>query len=83
MARPAGGEETGGKDGGSRPLRAGVGGRLRTLVRFFRDVMGEDAYPKYLAHHAASGCTGPALTEREFWKEKMDRQDRNPGSRCC
>ncbi|MBD8044746.1 YbdD/YjiX family protein [Arthrobacter sp. Sa2BUA2] len=64
-------------------MPAAIAGGLRGFIRFFRDVMGEDAYRKYQAHHAASGCNGPALTEREFWKDKMDRQDANPGGRCC
>lgn len=60
-----------------------VVGHLRGFVRFFRDVMGEDAYRKYQEHHAASGCSSPPLTEREFWRDKMDRQDANPGGHCC
>lgn len=62
---------------------AGVRDGLRGFVRFFRDVMGEDAYAKYAAFHASSACTAPLLSEREFWKDKMDRQDSNPGGRCC
>jgi len=52
-------------------------------VRFFRDVMGEDAYRKYRAHHAATGCAAAPMSEREFWKDRFDRQDANPGGRCC
>lgn len=62
---------------------AGVKEGLRGFVRFFRDVMGEDAYGKYVTFHESSGCTSAALTEREFWKDKMDRQDANPEGRCC
>ncbi|WP_374952995.1 YbdD/YjiX family protein [Arthrobacter sp. ZGTC212] len=62
---------------------AGVRDGLRGFVRLFRDVMGEDAYRKYVSFHRASGCTGPLLSEREFWKDKMDRQDANPAGRCC
>lgn len=64
---------------GAPALKNGVLG----FVRFFRDLMGEDAYGKYTAFHASSGCTAPALTEREFWRDKMDRQDANPQGRCC
>ncbi|MCC3267471.1 YbdD/YjiX family protein [Arthrobacter gengyunqii] len=63
--------------------RAGALDGLRGFVRFFRDVMGEDAYRKYVSFHQGSGCSGPLLSEREFWKDKMDRQDSNPGGRCC
>ena len=38
-------------------------------------------------HGVASGG-GPAtpprmMTEREFWRDRTDRQDTNPGARCC
>nr|WP_269439253.1 YbdD/YjiX family protein [Arthrobacter sp. zg-Y820] len=56
---------------------------MRGFVRFFRDVMGEDAYGKYVAFHESSACSAPLLSEREFWKDKMDRQDSNPEGRCC
>ncbi|WP_442864321.1 CstA-like transporter-associated (seleno)protein [Arthrobacter sp. ATA002] len=52
-------------------------------MRFFRDVMGEDAYRKYVTFHESSGCSAPLLNEREFWKDKMDRQDSSPEGRCC
>jgi len=70
--------------------------RIRSGARhaawFVRGVMGEDAYEKYLLHHAAvhgSGGDGdivdaPApMTEREFWRDHSDRQDANPQGRCC
>ena len=52
--------------------------------------MGEDAYEKYLDHYYethdafASGMVGnPPMTAREFWRDRDDRQDRNPQGRCC
>ncbi|WP_074713306.1 YbdD/YjiX family protein [Arthrobacter alpinus] len=45
--------------------------------------LGEDAYEKYLDHHQATGCAAPPLTVKEFWRDKMDRQDANPEGRCC
>lgn len=66
-----------------------VDSALRTgfsLVRWFlRGVMGEDAYEKYLAYHEqAHGSDGhPPMTEREFWRDRDDRQDQNPQGRCC
>ncbi|WP_026531286.1 YbdD/YjiX family protein [Haematomicrobium sanguinis] len=53
------------------------------LRRIFRGVMGADAYEKYLQYHAAHGHAGPPMTEKEFWREKTDRQDANPQGRCC
>ena len=45
--------------------------------------MGADAYAKYLEHHTASGHQEPPLSEREFWRDRTDRQDSNPQGRCC
>lgn len=49
--------------------------------------MGEDAYEKYRAHHQklhpATDTDHPLMTEREFWRDKTDRQENNPQGRCC
>jgi uncharacterized short protein YbdD (DUF466 family) len=64
---------------------------VRSTAWFVRGVMGEDAYEKYLLHHAAvhgstdgddSSAPTP-MTEREFWRDHSDRQDANPQGRCC
>ncbi len=61
--------------------------RVRQAARaarwFARGVVGADAYDRYLDFHARSGCAQPAMSEREFWRDKTDRQERNPTSRCC
>jgi uncharacterized short protein YbdD (DUF466 family) len=56
------------------------------LAWYVRAVSGEDAYERYLAHHRSAHGTEsavPALTEREFWRDRTDRQDTNPQGRCC
>jgi uncharacterized short protein YbdD (DUF466 family) len=55
---------------------------LRGFARYLGGVMGADAYQKYLEHHIASGHLTP-MTEREFWRDRTDRQDSNPQGRCC
>ena len=62
----------------------------RTIRWYVRGVMGEDAYEKYLAHAAAAhgahgehGDGARVMTEREFWRDRTDRQDANPSGRCC
>lgn len=64
-------------------LLTAVGERARNFHRFVRDVLGEDAYEKYLAYHRSSACEDRPLTEKEFWWDRMDRQDTNPQGRCC
>ncbi|MCU1406685.1 MAG: hypothetical protein JWQ43_2988 [Glaciihabitans sp.] len=65
---------------------------LRTLRRgihhlrwFVRGVLGEDAYDKYREHYATLDHEDhpPMMTEREFWRDRTDRQDANPEGRCC
>ncbi len=53
------------------------------LVRYLGGLLGADAYTKYLEHHRAAGHQEPPLTEREFWRDRTDRQDANPQGRCC
>lgn len=60
-----------------------VANGVRGVARYLGSVMGADAYSKYLEHHAALGHAGAPLTEREFWRDRTDRQDTNPQGRCC
>jgi uncharacterized short protein YbdD (DUF466 family) len=59
----------------------------RVLASIWRGVVGEDAYDKYRAHVEAQRASGwpdhPLMTEREFWRDRTDRQDANPQGRCC
>jgi uncharacterized short protein YbdD (DUF466 family) len=73
-------------------VRAGSAAATVDLVRrgcrgvawYVRDLMGDNAYRVYLEHHRTQhGPEHPPLTEREFWRQRMDEQDRNPGARCC
>lgn len=56
---------------------------LRGFAGYLSGVLGADAYKKYLEHHEACGHAGLPLTEREFWRDRNDRQDNNPQGRCC
>ncbi len=58
-------------------------GVLGSVNRYFKGVFGEDAYEKYLEHHGATGCEVPPMNVKEFWRDKMARQDANPEGRCC
>lgn len=54
-----------------------------SLAWYVKGLLGEDAYEKYLVHQAAVHPTGEVMSEREFWRDKTDRQDANPQGRCC
>ena len=76
-------------------ILAGVRKGARGVVWYLKGLLGEDAYEKYVAHHtagadgvacerdAAGGTPHPLMTEREFWRDQTDRQERNPQGRCC
>jgi uncharacterized short protein YbdD (DUF466 family) len=76
---------------GVRHLARFVLGRARDHardgVRIWRGVVGEDAYERYREHVQAQRANGdpghPLMTEREFWRDRTDRQDANPQGRCC
>jgi uncharacterized short protein YbdD (DUF466 family) len=65
----------------------GVTAVARGIRWYVRGLMGEDAYEKYLEHvqgeHGEHGDSVPIMTEREFWRDRTDRQDANPSGRCC
>jgi uncharacterized short protein YbdD (DUF466 family) len=64
--------------------------RWARAVRWYvRSMMGDDAYDRYRAHclsahpdGANHGGSAP-MTEREFWRDRTDRQDAQPQGRCC
>jgi uncharacterized short protein YbdD (DUF466 family) len=62
---------------------AAVSKGIRGFSRYLGGVLGADAYAKYLEHHLAAGHRTPPLSEREFWRDRSDRQDSDPQGRCC
>lgn len=56
---------------------------LRAFVWYLKGVVGEDAYEQYLRYHRSTGCRSAPMSEKAFWADKMDSQDRNPQGRCC
>ncbi|WP_283138920.1 YbdD/YjiX family protein [Rhizohabitans arisaemae] len=59
---------------------------LRDMVRFtrwyLRELTGVNEYDRYLDRHRADPH-GPLLSRREYERLRIDRQDADPGSRCC
>jgi uncharacterized short protein YbdD (DUF466 family) len=62
---------------------AALSNGFKGFARYMGRVMGADAYTKYLEHHREAGHKEPPLSEREFWRDRTDRQDANPQGRCC
>ena len=73
-------------DAATDPLRAiaSLLGRAGRGIRWYvRNLMGDTAYETYIAHHRRHHPGEDPMTERQFWRDRMDEQDRNPGARCC
>ncbi|MFK4759602.1 YbdD/YjiX family protein [Microbacterium sp. ZW T5_45] len=73
-------------DAVATPLRAllGAAARVGRGIRWYvTTLMGDRAYDTYIAHLARAHPDAQPMTERQFWRQRMDDQDRNPGARCC
>jgi uncharacterized short protein YbdD (DUF466 family) len=53
------------------------------VVWYLREVMGESAYDHYVEHARRAHPGMPVMSRREFERQRMDEQDRNPRTRCC
>ena len=56
---------------------------LGKVAWYLREVAGETAYDRYVAHRLARHPGEPVLTRREFYRWRMDERNANPGARCC
>lgn len=56
---------------------------VRSFVRYFEGVLGADKYRVYLQHQARTHPGATPMTEREFWRDYTDWQEKNPQGRCC
>jgi uncharacterized short protein YbdD (DUF466 family) len=71
----------------SDPVPALTAGRIvrawRSVLWLLRGVLGADAYQRYLEHQARVHPGSEPLSERAFWRDRMDWEDRHPQGRCC
>jgi uncharacterized short protein YbdD (DUF466 family) len=60
-------------------LRRAVAG-----VRWYlREVAGETAYDRYVAHARREHPDQPVMSRRDFERARQDDRDANPRARCC
>ncbi len=50
---------------------------------YLREVTGESAYDRYVAHERARHPDGPVLDRRTFERRRQDRYGAQPQQRCC
>jgi len=55
---------------------------LRRFWRIVRELAGDDAYERYLAHHAQAHSVQAPLDRKAFYLERQ-RQKWNGVQRCC
>jgi uncharacterized short protein YbdD (DUF466 family) len=55
---------------------------LGKIWRFVRRLSGDDAYERYLRHHAQAHSDEPLLSRKEFFNRDLDRKW-NGVRRCC
>jgi uncharacterized short protein YbdD (DUF466 family) len=62
-------------------------GRLAAAGRavgwYWKSLMGDNHYERYVEHRARRHPGDPVLTEREYWRQRHAAADANPGARCC
>ena len=56
---------------------------LGKVVWYVREVAGETAYERYVAHRQKAHPGEPVMSRREFYRWRLDERDANPGARCC
>ena len=66
----------------SLPALRGARQGLRTLWRLLRTLSGDDAYERYLRHHAQAHPHEPALSCRAFFAAEQQRKWSGI-NRCC
>lgn len=56
--------------------------KLRVIWQGFRQMTGDDAFERYLRHHAAAHPEEPPLDRKAFFKQHETRKWEQP-RRCC
>jgi uncharacterized short protein YbdD (DUF466 family) len=59
-----------------------MGAELRKIWQYLRQVSGDDAYERYLAHHRQAHAGEPPMTQEQFFRKRQDEKW-SKVSRCC
>ena len=59
-----------------------MGAELRTIWQYLRQVSGDDAYERYLAHHRQAHAGEPPMTQEQHFRKRQDEKW-SKVSRCC
>jgi uncharacterized short protein YbdD (DUF466 family) len=56
--------------------------KLSKFIKFVRQLSGDDAYERYIEHHAAAHSSEVLLSRKQFFKQEQERKW-NGVKRCC
>jgi len=59
-----------------------MGAELRKIWQYLRQVSGDDAYERYLAHHRQAHAGEPPMTQGQHFRKRQDEKW-SKVSRCC
>jgi len=59
-----------------------MGAELRKIWQYLRQVSGDDAYERYLAHHQQAHVGEPPMTQKQHFRKRQDEKW-SKVSRCC
>jgi uncharacterized short protein YbdD (DUF466 family) len=60
-----------------------VRGAMASVRWYLREISGESAYDRYVAHMRREHPGQPVMTRREFERRRQDAREENPRARCC
>lgn len=63
-------------------MATGLKNRLKRAWRALRELSGDDAYERYLAHHTACHAASAPLSRKEYFQHQ-EQQKWNGIQRCC
>ncbi len=55
----------------------------RKIGWYWSTLMGDNHYQRYVDHRRRTPPGEPILSEREYWRMRLDAMDANPNPRCC
>jgi uncharacterized short protein YbdD (DUF466 family) len=55
----------------------------REVRSYWRSLMGDDLYERYLDHRGRTHPGEPVLSERDYWRMRHTATEANPQTRCC
>ncbi|MDN5558823.1 MAG: YbdD/YjiX family protein [Ruaniaceae bacterium] len=55
----------------------------KNLTWYVGEIMGDSAYERYLARHNAVHSDVTPMTEREFWRDRVNFDETNHSTGCC